>query len=179
MKLYRSGMIVAAALAAALPMTSHAADGTITFTGTIVSQTCTINGNGSGSKDFAVALPTVSASALNGAGQKAGRTPFNIQLTACSGTGNVHAYFEPGATTDAGTGNLKLNAGGADMVQIGLLNDDFSPIVMGAADVAQNSHAVSVASGTATLPYFAEYVATGVATAGAANSSVMYTLVYP
>lgn len=179
MKFNRTGMITAAALAAALPMAAHAADGTITFTGTIVSQTCTINGNGSGSKDFTVALPTVSASALNGAGQTAGRTPFNIQLTGCSGTGNVHAYFESGATTDAGTGNLKLNAGGADQVQIGLLNDDLSPIAMGAADASQNSHAVAIATGAATLPYFAEYVATGVATAGAANSSVMYTLVYP
>lgn len=181
MKFNSTGMIAAAALAAALPMASHAADGTITFTGTIVAQTCTINGNGngSGSKDFTVALPTVTAAALSGAGQTAGRTPFNIQLTDCSGTGNVHAYFEPGATTDMSTGHLTLNAGGADKVQIALLNDDLSPIAMGAADASQNSHAVAIATGAATLPYYAEYVATGVATAGAANSSVMYTLVYP
>jgi major type 1 subunit fimbrin (pilin) len=180
MKFNRTGMIASAALAAAMPMASHAADGTITFNGTIVAQTCTINGNGSGSKDFTVQLPNVSASALSETGQTAGITPFNIALSACSaGTGNVHAYFEPGPTTDVSTGNLTLNAGGALNVQIGLLNGDSSPITMGAADGKQNSRAVAITSGAATLPYFAEYVATGVATAGAAQSSVMYTLVYP
>lgn len=179
MKFNRYGMIAAAALATALPMASHAADGTISFNGSIVAQTCTINGNGGGSKDFAVQLPTVSASALNGAGQVAGRTPFNIQLTGCSGTGNVHAYFESGATTNVSTGNLILNAGGADNVEIGLLNSDLSPIMAGAADASQNSKGVPIASGTATLSYYAQYVATDVAGSGPADSSVMYTLVYP
>ena len=85
MKFNRTGMIGAAvALAAAMPMASHATDGTISFEGTIVSQTCTINGNGTGSKNFTVSLPNVSASTLFAAGETAGRTPFNIQLTDCS-----------------------------------------------------------------------------------------------
>ena len=49
----------------------------------------------------------------------------------------------------------------------------------GFADSAQNSLAVPLVSGAATLSYFAEYVATGQATSGAANSSVMYTIAYP
>ncbi|PRE84487.1 fimbrial protein, partial [Burkholderia gladioli] len=58
-----------------------AADGTITFMGNVTAQTCTINGNGSGSKNFTVTLPTVSASSLATAGATAGATPFNIALT--------------------------------------------------------------------------------------------------
>nr|WP_326489890.1 fimbrial protein [Paraburkholderia sp. HP33-1] len=166
-------------MVAALPMASHAADGTITFNGSITAQTCNINGNGSGSMDFVVPMVTVSASALDVAGKTAGRKPFDISLTGCTpDSGNVHTYFEPGPTTDAATGNLVLDAGGADNVQIGLLNDDFSPIKVGFADASQNSKSVAIANGAATLKYHAEYVATGAATAGAANSSVMYSLAY-
>jgi major type 1 subunit fimbrin (pilin) len=168
-----------AAMIVALPIASHAADGTITFNGSITAQTCTINGNGAGSKDFVVKLPVVSASALASAGQTAGRTPFNISLSSCTpAAGTVHTFFESGPTTSASTGNLIMTAGGATNVQIGLLNSDFTAIKAGFADASQNSKAVTLTSGGATLAYFAEYVATGVATAGAANSSVTYTIAY-
>ncbi|MFY0477184.1 fimbrial protein [Achromobacter marplatensis] len=159
---------------------AHAADGTITFNGQITAQTCTINGNGTGAKDFTVKLPTVSSSTLANTGATAGRTPFQIALTACTpSSGNVHTFFEAGPTTDATTGNLILNAGGASNVQIGLLNaSDFSPIKAGFADASQNSKSVAITTGAATLSYIAQYVATGVATAGLANSSVMYTIAY-
>jgi major type 1 subunit fimbrin (pilin) len=180
MKSRHYGMIAAAAaMAFAIPMSSYAADGTITFNGSITAQTCTINGNGAGSSDFTVTLPTVSASALAAAGQTAGRTPFNIALTGCTpATGNIHTFFESGPTTDSTTGNLVLQAGGAQNVQIGLENADFSPIKAGFADASQNSASVAIDSGAATLTYYAKYIATGVATAGAANSSVMYTIAY-
>jgi len=175
-KLISALIVTGAATASQL---SAAADGMITFNGMITAQTCTINGNGTGSKDFAVTLPTVSASTLATSGQTAGRTPFNIALSGCTpDSGNVHTYFEPGPTTDATTGNLIVDTGGATNVQIGLLNADFTPIKAGFADASQNSHSVSISSGSATLPYYAQYVATGGATAGAANSSVMYTIAY-
>jgi len=175
--------LVSALILASTAMVAQLAsanDGTITFNGQVTAQTCTINGNGTGAKDFLVTLPSVSTSALAGAGQTAGRTPFSIALSACTpDSGNVHTYFEPGITTDASTGNLKLDAGGASNVQIGLLNSDFTPIKAGFADASQNSKPVVIASGSATLSYYAQYVATGgAAGAGAANSSVMYTLVY-
>lgn len=160
---------------------ASAADGTITFNGEVTSNTCTINGAGSGASDFLVTLPTVSTSALAAAGQSAGRKTFDIALTNCTpDSGNVHTYFEPGVTTDFQTGNLILDAGGANNVQIRLLNgDDFSPIKAGFADGTQNSKSVAITAGSALLPYAAEYVAVnGAAGAGAANSSVMYTLIY-
>ncbi|MCY1227720.1 Major fimbrial subunit SMF-1 [compost metagenome] len=172
------------ALAAGIVFASQSAlavDGTITFNGNISATSCTINGNGTGSKSFTVTLPSVAASTLDTAGARAGRTPFTIALDCDDATGAVHTYFEPGPTTDASTGNLMINtgAGTASNVQIGLLNADFTSIKAGFADGVQNSLPVNLSAGAATLSYFAEYVATGKATSGAANSSVMYTIAYP
>ncbi|MCC7597903.1 type 1 fimbrial protein [Janthinobacterium sp. FW305-129] len=177
----RSGVLAALiAAASAMPALAHAADGTITFTGQVTAQTCTING-GAG-KDFTVALPPVSASSLSIDGATAGRTPFKIVLTACtSATGNVSAYFEAGTTIDTATGRLKNAAGTATKVQIGLLNSDLTntAIVLGAAQAAQNSQSVAIASNTATLNYFAQYVASGgAAGVGTVSTSVMYTMSY-
>lgn len=174
---------------AGIAVTSQAAfaeDGRITFSGNVTAQTCTINGNGSGSKDFTVALPTVSTSLLATVGATAGATPFNISLTACTPTTGtnavkaVHAYFEAGPTIDTTTGNLILATGGASNVEIQLLNAaDQSAVKLGQADASQNSKAVNVSTGgAATLQFYAQYYATGAATAGAANSSVMYTIAY-
>jgi major type 1 subunit fimbrin (pilin) len=179
MKINRTGIIAAAvAMFAAVPMVSHAADGTITFNGSITDQTCNING--AGGKDFAVTLPTVSSSQLNAPGLSAGRTPFVISLSGCSAqTGNVHTYFESGATTDSETGFLKLDSGGAQNVMIRLLNgSDASPIKAGFTDGEQGSKSAALVGGAATLPYYAEYVTTGVAGSGPANSSVMYSISY-
>lgn len=173
--------LISALIFASAAMASQfaaAADGTITFTGNVTAQTCTINGGGA-NNNFTVALPTVSASSLAAAGQTAGRTPFKIALTACTpATGTVHTFFEPGPTTDLATGNLIVATGGASNVEIGLLNSNFSAIKAGAADASQNSQTAAITAGSATLNYYAQYTATGAATAGAANSSVMYTLSY-
>lgn len=178
MKMNIRGLAVAGALLGLASVGAHAADGTITFTGNLTAQTCTIAGNSSAA-NFTVALPTVSASSLAAAGATAGRTPFNIALTGCAqNSGNVHTFFEQGPTIDPTTGNLFVNTGGATNVEIGLQNSDLSKIALNQPDAAQNSKSVAISSGSATLNYYAQYVATGVATAGAANSSVMYTMSY-
>ncbi len=126
-------------------------------------------------------LPTVSTSALKIAGQRAGATPFRIELTECTpGASNVHALFEPAFSTDMQTGNLKLmGLGDAANVQIGLANQDgSSPIRLGVADAEQYSRSVAIADGSAELKYIAQYVATGPAGPGPASSYVVYTLVY-
>lgn len=168
------------ALAAAALASQHAmaADGTITFTGSITASTCTING---GTKDFAVPMPTVPATSLATAGAPSGTTPFTIALTSCTPvTGTVHTYFESGVTTDTATGNLKLDAGGATNVQIQLANaSDGSSIKAGFADASQNSKTAALTAGAGTLQYVARYVAVnGAAVAGPANSSVKYTISY-
>ena len=155
---------------------AFAADGTITFTGQIYANTCTINGGGN---NFTVSLPSaVSSSQLDIAGKTAGRTAFQIALTNCPAATNVHTFYEPGPTTN-GLGRLVNTAGGgATNVEIQLLNDDATVIKAGLADSLQNSKPVALSANAATLSYFAEYYAIGAATAGAVTSSVAYTIVY-
>ena len=170
---------VMAALSIA-PRGAVAADGTINFTGQVTAQTCTINGNGTGTKNFTVTLPTVSASALPTAGSVAGRTQFNIALSACTpSTGNVAAYFEPGTSVAADGNLLNQSTGGAANVEFQLLNTDLSVIVAGAPAATQNSKKVALNSGAASLVYYSQYYATAAAAAGAATSIVQYDITYP
>ncbi|MFL9878968.1 fimbrial protein [Herbaspirillum rhizosphaerae] len=160
-------------IATLAPLASFAADGTITFSGSITAQTCTING---GTPNLAVTLPKISATALAVAGAKAGATPFTIALTGCTpASGNVRAFFEVGANVDTATGRLK-NTGTATNVQIGLTNVDGSNIAVGAASGAQGTTYVPISSGNANLTYMAQYVATGAATSGTVTTSVTYTI---
>ncbi|EPS2174242.1 fimbrial protein, partial [Acinetobacter baumannii] len=82
---------------------AQAADGTITINGLVTDNTCTID---TGDKNLTVNLPTVSSQSLKNAGDVAGRTPFQINLTNCASVGKVATYFEPGATVDFNTGRL-------------------------------------------------------------------------
>lgn len=172
--------LLMAMIVAGAAMTSQfaaATDGTITFNGKLTAETCTITTGANG--NFTVNLPTVSTSQLQTALQTAGRTPFSIALTGCGGGSEttVHTFFETGGNTDAVTGNLKVS-GGATNVEIGLLNGDQSNILLGLTDAAQMSKPANIVAGAATLNYFAQYQSTGAASAGAANSSVLYTLAY-
>ncbi|MGT2474569.1 fimbrial protein [Paraburkholderia terrae] len=111
-------------------------------------------------------------------GSWAGRTLFQIKLTGCSGgSGKILAHFQPGPTVND-KGRLIVDPGGAKNVEIRLLNDAYAPIAADAAVGMQNSQAVDIGSGSATLNYYAQYESLGNATAGPANSRVEYTMVY-
>lgn len=158
------------------PIAAHAADGTISFNGTITAQTCTING---GAADLTVTLPTLSTSALAN-NQTAGITPFQINLTNCSpNSGNVSTFFELGSTVDTATNQLRntTGAGRATNVQIRVMNEDASQIMLGRAAGAQNSAPATITNGNATLRYLTAYAANGgAATAGTVATSVRYSM---
>ncbi|KVG64514.1 type 1 fimbrial protein [Burkholderia multivorans] len=178
------GVTVMLAAAAALP--AMASDGEITFNGKVVSTTCSITGGGgaNGGKDMTVKLPSVSMSALSSTGEVAGRTPFSIQLSGCTGDSTaVMTNFEMGDTVDSASGRLNLVSGGdadtvAQNVQINVLNESQEQIKVGQPGTTQNSQVVALKDGGATLNYYAEYYATAAATAGSANTRVRYTLDY-
>lgn len=154
---------------------TQAADGTITFTGKIKDQSCTISTPAG--KDFTVELDTVSVSALSVAGQTAAKKPFSINLTNCPQM-DVAAYFEPGNTVDYGSGRLNNQTDSktaAKNVQVQILKDaKVLPITRN-----QEKQWVKVdTNGVANLDYFGEYYATGAATPGDVNTSVMYSIVY-
>jgi major type 1 subunit fimbrin (pilin) len=132
---------------------AHAADGTITITGTLSNTTCSINGKASGTAaDVAVTLPTVSAGTLSAAGAVAGTSsPTGITMALTPATN----------------------------VEVRLLNASMQPIniVTGLNnDIAGNG--ATITTGSANLKYFAQYYATGKATAGNVSTNVQYTMQY-
>ncbi|QBF25958.1 type 1 fimbrial protein [Pseudomonas tructae] len=173
------GFALSLPLLASMSLTAQAADGQIEFTGSISGTTCTING-GAGGQNFTVAMAPAHVSQLAAAGHVAERQPFNIQLTNCTpGTGNVDISFLNGPSVDLWAGRLNVDAGGAQNVQIQLLNANALPIRIGAPTGSQNTIPVPLVAGAATLNYYSEYYATGVATPGAANTRVQYLVNLP
>ncbi len=83
----RARIVAGIATAMTLPLSGQASDGTITFTGAVTANTCTVRVNAGGA-DATVALPTVSTSALTNAATKtsAAGTFFNMDVSACTAT---------------------------------------------------------------------------------------------
>ncbi len=185
MKSFISAVAAAATLAALAlaPTAASAADGTITFTGAVTDTTCSIDTKVSGAADKNVTLPSVTNSTLASSGATAGTTAatdLTFVLSGCSTESKAVARFENGPTIDQTTGYMTNQApAGAQNVQVRLLNASHLPInvVTGANnDLAGNGAAI--VSGNADLKYFAEYYATGKATAGPVSTSVQYTVDY-
>jgi len=176
-----------------------AASGTITFNGSVSSQTCSATtsavGPIEGQSDFAVVLPTVSAADLKAIGSTAGAVGFSVSVSNCtSATGKVTTFFESGPAVDLPSGRLNnmtpVAMNGARNVQIELLNaSDNSAIRVGADQSSQNTQWVSLTStlptgaakpvGNATMNYIARYRASGgAASSGGVSSKVTYSMVW-
>lgn len=166
-----------------------AEDGKITFDGTISDATCTITGGDaqgeSTSPDFTVHLPSISTTALSADGARAGDTPFHITLSGadCANGKIASVFFELAQSTniDNATGNLKntvaKDSGGADKVQIGLLDSDKTILNLTTANDSAKTQTVS--GNSARFDYWAQYVATGgAATAGQVSTDVIYSIKY-
>lgn len=169
-------IILAASALALGSVAAHAADGTVTINGKVTDQTCKVSAN---SKDITVTLPTVGIGSLATATTTAGRTPFTINLENCK-AGQVSAFFETGGNVDAASGRLN-NTGGASNVQVQLLSDSsvVIPVLANAAQAPVTTKAtVAKDADSAALNYYAEYYATGAATAGNVATSVKYTINY-
>ena len=171
----------------ALPMSTLASDGTITFTGAVTASTCTVSVNGSGAS-ATVTLPTVSAAALaGGAGQTtAAGTFFNVALSGCTAgpPNNVGIYFEAGPNVDATTYGLINTAVGSN-VEVNLYLASGATVVgtqitPGSATTQPTPVLISGLPTGGTQSFYAGYstAAHGAATAGAVSTSVTYSLVY-
>ena len=159
---------------------AFAADGTITFTGTITTNTCKIDGAESvGVANKSVNLGDVPASALATEGEVAGNQAFSLVLTDCSVGSNasVAARFES-LTLGTTDGYLALDATStAENVRIGIY--DTSGTIQPVNGIVPTSSYVTLGEdGDATLNYVAAYNSTGTPVAGSANSQVSYTLSY-
>jgi major type 1 subunit fimbrin (pilin) len=135
------------ATAMALPLSSQASDGTITFTGAVTANTCAVSVNSGasgatgGPADATVVLPIVSTAALTGAALVVGPpvtaakttaagTFFSMTLSGCVASHHdigtaaptfVNIYFEAGPNVDVLTGGL-INTTGGSNVEVNLYN---------------------------------------------------------
>ncbi|AJO79750.1 MULTISPECIES: fimbrial protein [Pseudomonas] len=178
----RQALVLAALVAASAAPFANAADGTINFNGELVNQTCTIAVDGVVTPAAAtVTLPTVSTSLLTAAGQVAGRTGFNIQLSSCVGAATTTAaFFESGASVDPVSGNLRNMTGTATNVQLQLV-DAANGSAIQAGNTNQRTRTTRNtldASGAANMPYAIQYVASGATNPGTVVSSVTYSIDY-
>jgi major type 1 subunit fimbrin (pilin) len=172
-----SKRLLSAALIAGLGIagSANAVDGTITINGAVTGSTCTVAVNGTSANT--VTMPTVSTSALNASGATAGQTPFSIALSSCSaGITKAATYFEAGPNVTA-AGRLK-NTGGAGNVDVQLVYSDNTAVAVGQPAPTSGAGSVAVASGAATLNYYARYYATAAATAGSVTSTVQFSMIY-
>jgi major type 1 subunit fimbrin (pilin) len=179
----------------ALPLSSQASDGTITFTGAVTASTCTLSVNGGANAGTAtVALPTVDTAALTntGAGTTAAGTFFSVGVSACSAVADIGAgpaaptqvalYFEAGPNVDEATGGL-INTVAGSNVEVNLYNASGSTIVGTQIKPGTNTNqpaAQSIAAG-GTQWFYAGYSTAGAgaaATAGAVSTSITYSLIY-
>lgn len=166
---------------------ANAFDGQITFEGAVQDVTCIITGGEDGGPEstsgtFTINLPKVSTTALAGLGQRAGDTKFYLRLSGaqCTDGKTANVSFERAQSEiDSTTGfldNIVEKAdGGSENVKIALLNKDKTDLNLNSAG---NHQPVVIANNSARFDYWAQYYATGVATAGTVKGLVTYSIVY-
>ena len=141
---------------------------TITLSSTAISvQACSVNTD---SSNLRVNLPTVSTQALKTATAVAGRTRFNVNLT-CQPGANVSIAITPSAAGSA-TGTI-ANAGTAKNVNVQLLDGGLNAVTFSTVTPLG-----AAPSGPLSIPYYAQYYATGTVGAGSVTASATFTMTY-
>lgn len=190
MKLNRilASVVVASTLLSAGAM---AADGTITFNGTVTASACTALtgvsvGGGAPAVNQTINLPSVPAPALNAAaGTYLGHTAFKISLTGCAAAGslsNVRAIFDTpfAPATDAYVaGNTAPSATAAANVAVALLTPAGAQIDMNGGTAVAPGYTLPSTAGAIDMDFVAAYksLSTGV-TAGTVTGTANYTISY-
>ena len=191
-RIKRAMMAAGIATAMALPLSSQASDGTITFTGAVTANTCTVSVNALGNSPT-VHLPIVSQSALTNATAKttAAGTFFNMVVNGCTTAAadvnghvptSVQIYFEAGPNVDETTGGLiNTVAVGNSNVEVNLYNASSSVVGNQIMPGTATQPATQLFTALATQWFYAGYSTAGfgiAATAGIVNTSVTYSLIY-
>jgi len=157
-------------------------DNTITFQGEVTAETCSVTVNGNSAKPL-VLLPSVNVSALAASGQNAGQTTFDIGVTGCTGNAGaattISTVFAGNSVSTAGNLSNVAATDAATNVEIQIVDTKGADIDFnkgsfnGAGDLT-----LAAGETTASATYTAQYFATGVATAGAVESTMQYAVSY-
>ncbi len=177
-------------------------DGTATlnFLGALTAVTCTVT-SGTGASNTTT-LPTIPTSLLTAATNVAGKTPFTINVSGCAGVNssgnNITAampYFDITSTNILADNNLKnAMAPGANVasnVELQILDTGTNaPVLLSAPWAGGNGSSLPTAAagqkvtkqpivgGVAAFPFYVQYYATALTTAGQVNSSVPVIMQY-
>ncbi|QDI07267.1 Type-1A pilin [Klebsiella electrica] len=151
--------------------------GQIEFSGSITDTSCDID---STSANQIVDLGKWANSYFTGAGSETTKTAFHIKVKDCPATVTKVSVLFDGAR-DSNNSNLLAVNGGAQGVAIKLYEDDkATPINIGTESHDQTVIAGTSASnsGTADLEFFADYISTSAVSAGAANGTANFNMIY-
>ena len=150
--------------------------GQVIFNGSITDSSCNID---SASTSQTVDLGKWASTYFTSTGFETTKTPFHIKVKDCpASVTNVAVLFD--GARDQSDNTLLATTGGAAGVAIKLYEDDKSTAVsLGKASQAKNVVAGATAgTGTADLEFFADYISTGAVTAGDANGTANFNMIY-
>ena len=155
---------------------AQGAGGQVNFYGSITDSSCNVD---SGSTGQTVDLGKWASSYFTGTGSETTKTPFHIKVKDCPASVAKVAVLFDGARDQSDTTLLATN-GGATGVAIKLYEDDQNTAVsLGKVSKAKNVVAGATAgTGTADLEFFADYISTGAVTAGDANGTANFNMIY-
>lgn len=150
--------------------------GQVIFNGSITDSSCNID---SASTSQTVDLGKWASTYFTSTGFETTKTPFHISVKDCpASVTNVAVLFD--GARDQSDNTLLATTGGAAGVAIKLYEDDKSTAVsLGKVSKAKNVVAGATAgTGTADLEFFADYISTGAVTAGDANGTANFNMIY-
>ncbi|WP_373638562.1 fimbrial protein [Klebsiella quasipneumoniae] len=150
--------------------------GQVIFNGSITDSSCNID---SASTSQTVDLGKWASTYFTSTGFETTKTPFHIKVKDCpASVTNVAVLFD--GARDQSDNTLLATTGGAAGVAIKLYEDDKSTAVsLGKVSKAKNVVTGATAgTGTADLKFFADYISTGAVTAGDANGTANFNMIY-
>lgn len=166
--------VLSTLLSVAAVSSSQAADGVINFTGNITGTACVVDTSAIAQP---VDLGTVSTSAFTGGnGATAAAKRFNIVLKSCPESISSASVRFDGVTNTLNPAILALGSTQtAGNVGVALYEQDSATLI----PVGNASASVTLQEDVDnTLTYFAKYMSTGTVSAGSANASTAFTVIY-
>ncbi|EGT3575586.1 type 1 fimbrial protein [Citrobacter amalonaticus] len=150
---------------------AFASDGTVTFTGTITDQACTIT-----TKNVDVSFGTISASSFNGKGDSVGGRSFQLTLSNCP-FDSATVRFDGNANAE---GNLFQIDGGTDAatnVAIAIYDANNKQVL---PNTPSSAYTLTSPTGTSTLNFSAKLQATDTTVGkGKIKAVSNFTVIYP
>lgn len=155
-----------------------AADGTVNFTGEILTSACKVDTN---SLNQTVELGKVSSSAFTKSGSTAAATKFDINLTDCptgADSPTIASVKFDGTNDSINPNILALNSGsGAKNVGIAIYEKDGATLIPMSNQSQDNT--IDTTSSSLTMSFIAKYMSTAdTVTAGTANGATNFTVIY-